>query len=515
MKRELIVAIDIGTTSTKTLAYDQEGRIYAEVEKEYPLLSPEADRKEQDPEEIYEAVIYTLTEVSRTVKQKGREVAAVSFSAAMHSLLAVDEDGRLLTNALTWADQRSVKEAEELKAGRGHEIYLRTGTPVHPMSPLTKLIWMKRHEPELFAKTSKWISLKEYVFYKLFNRFVVDHSIASSTGLFNLKELTWDQEALEIAGVSAEQLSEPVPTTEIIRGLSSEHAEALGLDSETPFVIGASDGVLANIGVGAITPGSIACTVGTSGAIRTVVSEPAVDPKGRTFCYALTEDQWVIGGPINNGGISFRWVRDQLFPDLQEKAAANGESAYDELTRRASSVSAGSGGLLFLPYLTGERAPFWDADTKGVFFGLTLDHGRDHMIRSVLEGVMFQMYSVALALTEAGVEPVEYRAGGGFARSELWRQIMTDMFETDMIIPESHQGSCLGAAWLAMKSLNWIDDLSSIQNILQTTVKHTPIAENVHTYRLLKPIYLRLARKLPDEFSAISDVQRELMEHNQ
>ncbi|MFC0524516.1 gluconokinase [Pontibacillus salicampi] len=510
MKTDIILAIDIGTTSTKTLGYDKEGTIWAEVEEEYPLYSPEPSRKEQDPEEIYQAVTNTVKAVATEVTTKGGAISGVGFSAAMHSILAVDQDGKPLTMALTWADQRSIKEVEELQSGNGHEIYLRTGTPLHPMSPLSKLMWMNRNEPELFQAVYKWISIKEYVFYRLFHRYIVDYSIASATGLFNLEALDWDEEALDVAGISKEKLSEPVPTTHVLTELSSAKGEELGLEAGTPFILGASDGVLANIGVGALHPGSVACTIGTSGAIRTVVDKPTVDPKGRIFCYALTEDKWVIGGPINNGGISFRWVRDNLFPDIDKEAAVNGVSAYEELTTRAANIQPGSNGLLFLPYLTGERAPFWDSDTKGVFFGLTLDHNRNHMIRSVLEGVMFQMYSVAIALIEAGVEPVEFRAGGGFAKSDVWRQIMADMFETELVIPESHQGSCLGAAWLTMKALNMIEDLSSVNDIIHTKVKHSPIPENVTIYRKLKPIYLRLARKLPAEFKAISEVQRDL-----
>lgn len=508
MKEEVIIGIDIGTTSTKTLAYDTKGKIWAEVEQEYPLYSPDPSWKEQDPDEILAAVKTTLSAVAKKVSDQNASIAGVGFSAAMHSLLAMDEEGNKLTNALTWADQRSVEQSEELKADGGHEIYLRTGTPIHPMSPLTKLLWFRKHRPELFEKAAKWISIKEYVFYRLFHRYIVDYSIASATGLFHLENLDWDEEAIILAGITKSQLSHPVSTTHVVRGLDLELAAGLHIAKDTPFVIGASDGVLANIGVGAVEPGSIACSIGTSGAIRTIVDKPTVDPKGRVFCYALTEDKWVIGGPINNGGISFRWARDQLFPDLKEQSDQKGVSAYDELTARAGEVRPGSDGLLFLPYLTGERAPFWDADTKGVFFGLTLNHGRNHMIRSVLEGVMFQMYSVVIALIESGVKPVEYRAGGGFARSELWRQIMADIFETEIVVPESHQSSCFGAAWLSMKALGMIEDISSVKHVIHTKVKHGPIEENVTTYRDLKPIFLRLARNLHDDFKAISEVQR-------
>ncbi|MFG6119258.1 gluconokinase [Thalassobacillus sp. B23F22_16] len=505
MQQSVVIAIDIGTTSTKTLAYDTKGTIWAEVEQEYPLHSPVPTRKEQNPEEIYQAVNSTLTEVAKQVSDKNARVAGIGFSSAMHSLLALDENGQPLTNVITWADQRATEEAESLKANGGHDIYLRTGTPIHPMSPLTKLLWFRKNDPEIFDQAAKWISIKEYVLYRWFQRFVVDYSIASATGLFHLENLDWDEEVLKRTGINEQQLSHPVSTTYTLEGIDEDLAEKLYVDPSTPVVIGASDGVLANIGVGAIDPGVVACSIGTSGAIRTVVDKPTVDPKGRIFCYALTEDQWVIGGPINNGGIAFRWARDELFADLKE--ATEGD-VYQELTNRAEKIRPGADGLLFLPYLTGERAPFWDADTKGMFFGLTLNHGRDHMVRSVLEGVMFQMYSVVIALIESGVEPKQFRAGGGFARSELWRQMMADIFEADIVIPESHQSSCLGAAWLTMKSLGMIEDITSIKSIINTKMKHCPIDENLKIYRDLKPIFLRLARQMGDEFKAISDFQR-------
>ncbi|MFZ4452859.1 gluconokinase [Salibacterium aidingense] len=508
MSKQIVIGLDIGTTSTKSLAYDTEGEIWAEVEREYPLYSPDPAWKEQDPEEILEAVEKTLASVINTVQNKGAVVAGVGFSAAMHSLLALDGEGKILTNAVTWADQRSVKEAEELKESGGHDIYLRTGTPIHPMSPLTKLMWFQKYQPDVCEKAAKWISIKEYIIYQLFDRFIVDHSIASATGLFELQTKQWDEGALRTAGIREDQLSELVPTTYILRGLQESAAARLNLPKETPFIAGASDGVLANIGAGAIEPGQVACSIGTSGAIRTVVNEPAVDPKGRIFCYELMENQWVIGGPINNGGIAFRWIKDQLFPEQKDEADGKGNSRYEELTARAETIKPGADGLLFLPYLIGERAPFWDSDTKGVFFGLTLSHGRDHMVRSVLEGVMYQMYSVVIALIEAGVKPTEYRAGGGFARSELWRQMMADIFEEEIVIPESHQGSCFGAAWLAMKSLNIIQDFSSVQEIIKTNIRHQPIEENVTAYRDMKPIFLRLARGLHSEFQAIAEVQR-------
>ncbi len=249
----------------------------------------------------------------------------VSFSSAMHSLIAVDEALRPLTPCITWADNRSAGYVKPVKEQlNGHEIYMRTGTPIHPMSPLLKLLWFRDHRPELFAAAYKFIGIKEYVFARLFGEYVIDHSLASATGLFNLRSLDWDSEATALCGVRREQLSRPVPTTHVMQGLRAEDAARLGLAADTPFVVGASDGVLANLGAGAFEPGIYSVTIGTSGAVRGVVREPVTDPKGRLFCYALKEDFWVVGGAINNGGIMFRWVRDQLATAEAEEGRRRG-----------------------------------------------------------------------------------------------------------------------------------------------------------------------------------------------
>ncbi|GGH84188.1 gluconokinase [Pullulanibacillus pueri] len=506
-QKDIVVAVDIGTTSTKSAAFDPTGHIYAESAQEYPLYSEVASRAEQDPEEIFQAIMKTLSDVVASMGEARARIAAVSFSSAMHSLIALDREGTPLTRSMTWADQRASLHAEQLKATAvGQGIYQRTGTPIHPMSPLVKLLWFKDEDQETYQKAAKWVGIKEYAFFRLFGTYVVDYSIASATGLFNLHTCDWDAEALALTGVPKEKLPEPVPTTQVIQGLNKADAEQLGLPADLPFVVGASDGVLANLGVGAIAPGTVACSIGTSGAVRTVVNAPTTDPKGRLFCYALTEDQWVIGGPINNGGVAFRWARDHIFPDLK----AGSEDPYEYLTQLASEIDPGSEGLLFLPYLTGERAPLWNADTKGVFFGLTLNHDRRHMIRAVMEGVMFQMHAVVAALKETGVDPQAFRVTGGFTKSLLWRQIMADIFERGIHVPETPQGSSFGAALLAMKALGILNDFSTVEEIVAIGHRHTPNDEASQVYRKLKPIFMDLAEKLTPDFKALSAVQRDL-----
>ncbi|WP_445486781.1 gluconokinase [Niallia sp. 03133] len=508
-KNSFYLGVDIGTTSTKSVLFGEAGKVISMHHVEYPLYSPAANIAEQDPEEIFQAVRETMKTAIKKGKINSDDLKLVSFSSAMHSVIALDSKGTPLTRCITWADSRSADWANKIKKEfNGMEIYRRTGTPIHPMSPLSKIAWLRTDFPEVFSKTAKFIGIKEYIFYKLFGKFIVDHSIASATGMFNLKELTWDQEALNIAGISEDQLSKPVSTTYYLKGLETNYLEELGISSETPFVVGASDGVLSNLGVNAIDPGVVAVTIGTSGAIRTVTDKPVTDPKGRIFCYALTENHWVVGGPVNNGGMTFRWVRDELASSEVETAKRLGIDPYEVLTKIASRVSAGSNGLIFHPYLAGERAPLWNSNARGSFFGLGLHHKKEHMVRAVLEGVIFNLYTVMLALQEVIGEPKQIQATGGFARSELWRQMMADIFNQEVTVPETFESSCLGAIVLGMYALGDIKDFSIMKELVGSTHSHEPIKENVEIYQDLTSIYIRVSRLLEKEYDQIADFQR-------
>ena len=503
------LGVDIGTTSTKAVLFNKKGIVVECETVLYPLHTPNQLIAEQDPEEIFRAVLTSVRETLRKSAIPSQSLALVSFSAAMHSLIAIGKNGELLTQSITWADTRSAQHAKKIKEEiDGHEIYLRTGTPIHAMSPLAKLVWLKSDEPAIFEGAEKFIGIKEYVFHKLFGEYVIDHSLASATGLFNLRNLDWDEGALSVAGITAEKLSRPVPTTHLQTGLSAEYATFMGIRQDVPFVIGASDGVLSNLGVNAIEPGVIAVTIGTSGAIRTVSPVPKTDSKGRTFCYVLTEDHWVVGGPVNNGGIVLHWLRDEFATSETETAKRLGIDPYDVLTNIASNVNTGADGLLFLPYLTGERAPLWDANARGSFFGLSIHHKKQHMIRAVLEGIVFNLYTVLLAVEELTGETVRIQASGGFARSEMWRQLMADVFDKPVIIPESFESSCLGAIVLGMYATGEIEDFSIVSEMIGETHTHSPDPEASAIYRELLPIYIRLSRLLKDEYESISDFQR-------
>ncbi len=508
--RPYIIAADIGTTSTKALVIDaRSGAVLAGTSVEYPLHVPLPDRAEQDPDELYQAVLTAVREVRAKAGVTAEEVKAVSFSSAMHSLIAVDRYGTPITRCITWADNRSADYVEVLKREHdGMGIYRRTGTPLHPMSPLLKLMWFQEHDKETVAKASKFVGIKEYVFYRLFGSWVIDYSLASATGLFNLERLDWDKGALAVAGIAPEQLSEPVPTTHVMTGLLPEAAAELGLRLDTPFVVGASDGVLANLGAGAFEPGVYAVTIGTSGAVRAVVNQPLTDPSGRLFCYALTDRFWVVGGAINNGGILFRWVRDQLATQEAEEGRRLGLDPYEHLTNLAAEVPAGSDGLIMLPLLTGERAPYWNANARGVFFGMSLYHQKKHMIRSVLEGVCYGINAVTDALQALTGPAREIRASGGFARSKLWRQMMADVLGAELTVPDAIESSGLGAAQLALVALGEADDFSGVHAWVQSNFRHQVNEANHQAYRELTTIYAEVYEQLEGTFDKIATYQK-------
>lgn len=506
-----MVGIDIGTTSTKAVLFSEKGEVIQQENIGYPLHTPDSSTAEQNPEEIFQAVLQALSRIMKLHSDK--TLAFISFSSAMHSVIAMDEQDKPLTPCITWADNRSEGWSRKIKNElNGHEIYKRTGTPIHPMSPLSKIAWLVNELPEIASKTTKYIGIKEYIFKKFFDQYVVDHSLASATGMMNLKTLDWDEEALQIAGINRSQLSELVPTTKLFSGCNPSLAKEMGIDSQTPFVIGASDGVLSNLGVNAIRKGEIAVTIGTSGAIRTIINEPQTDEKGRIFCYALTENHWVIGGPVNNGGMVLRWIRDEFASSEIETAKRLGIDPYEVLTRIAERVRPGADGLLFHPYLAGERAPLWNPDVRGSFFGLTMSHKKEHMIRAALEGVIYNLYTVFLALTECMDGPVtRIQATGGFARSSVWRQMMSDIFESEVVVPESYESSCLGACILGLYATGKIESFDVVSEMIGNTFKHLPRAEAVNEYRQLLPIFIDLSRILEKDYSRIAEYQRNLL----
>lgn len=496
---EYLIGVDLGTTATKAVLFEKNGKIVASSSQAYPLYRDASGMAEEALEDIFEAVLVTIREVCFNLAEED-ELLAVSFSTQMHSLIAFDENWQPLTRVITWADTRAVKYTEQIKnSAEGFEIYKHTGTPLHPMAPLSKLIWLREEKNNIYQRAAHYLDLKGYIFYRLFATNKIDLSTVTGTGLFNIFKLDWEEKALALTQLTKAQLPEVVEPYTIEQGMPHEFAKKMGIQEDTKFVWGAADGPLSNLGVNAIKPGVAAITIGTSGAIRVVTDQPKTDEKGRTFTYALDREHWVVGGPVNSGGDVFRWARDQIF---------DGKLSYDEITALASKVAPGADGLLFHPYLGGERAPLWDANARGSFFGLNYGHNRSQMTRSVLEGVVFNLYMVALSLIEVVGNLNMIQATGGFTSSELWTQILADIFEQPINVPESREAGCLGAVIMAEKALGIVDNLEVIEEMVGTNRSYEPQVEHFEIYRELAPIFIRLSRGLTAEYQNISNFQR-------
>ncbi|MFZ3590745.1 gluconokinase [Bacillus sp. DJP31] len=471
MSRSIVIGLDIGTTSVKAVAFTKSGHVVAEHERSYPLYTPNPNWVEQDPLEIEQATIAVLHHLIEVSKIDSSTILAIGLSSAMHSLICMSNEGEPLSHSITWADGRASKQASQLNE-HSLSLYQSTGTPIHPMSPLVKLMWMKENNFTPYLAASTFVSIKEFILYRWFGCKVVDYAVASATGLFDIHKRTWNQDALKLAGITEDRLFKPVPPTEVITGLNKAIAHQTGMPTDIPFVIGASDGSLANLGVGAIDPGEVAITIGTSGAIRQLVAQPKTDALQQTFCYTFTDSMSLIGGPTNNGGIVLQWLKETL----------GSHESYEAFLSQAEKVGPGAEGLLFLPYLNGERAPIWNSEVRGNLFGLSLRHKREHIIRAGLEGVIYSVYHVGQALERLAGKPTKLLASGGFARSPLWLQITADVFNQEVQVPVSHQSSAWGAAWVALQGIGEVNTLESIKECIPMQGLYKPNADNHKVY---------------------------------
>ena len=305
-----IIGIDIGTGSTKAVAVNTSGEAIYTTQVSYPTIHPEPDYCEQAPELIWQAFVKC---VFRTVDSLGKNPSAIVLSSAMHSVIAVDVNGSPLMNMIIWADNRSAAIATRIKnSPQGKLIYEQTGTPIHAMSPLSKIVWLRENMPSLFKEISRFISIKEYIWNKLFGVYEVDYSIASATGLFQIESLSWNVDSLQLCGIRATQLSQPVPPDHVRKITDEKLIHSLRVEADTPIYIGSSDGCMANIGSFAIEPGTAALTIGTSGAIRVSNSSPVFNFNAMTFTYCLFKDLFICGGPINNGGVALKWYAESF-----------------------------------------------------------------------------------------------------------------------------------------------------------------------------------------------------------
>jgi gluconokinase len=450
-----VLGIDIGTGSTKSIAVNAKGEAFSEMKFHYPTNYPRQGFSEQDPELIWKAFIECITSQVQKLQQ---QPDAICLSSAMHSLIPVDANGNALADMITWADGRSEDIAERIKSSRlAEELYKNTGTPIHAMSPLCKIIWIRENDKDLFSKTHKFVSIKEYIWFKLFDEFKVDISIASATGLLDIRNNKWNNAALELAGIKEENVSVPVSPAYTSKISNADILSLLHLTSDVTFIIGASDGCLANLGSFTINKHEAALTIGTSGAVRLTSNSPIYNFNTMTFNYRLDEHSFVCGGAINNGGNVLLWFLQNLY-----NVSNPSTNDYDKFFQEVDGIKPGADKLIFLPYLSGERAPYWDTKSCGTFFGVKTHHTKSHFARAAVEGICYALNNVLLTLEENGQQITHLNVSGGFITSKTWMQILADITGKKICINQKEDASAMGAAYFALKAIGWIEDYKAL-----------------------------------------------------
>lgn len=478
---DVILGLDVGTTAAKASLFSIDGTVRETVSAEYPLLNPEPGWHVQDPDTIAEGVLSVLRGVVGRVDAS--RILGISISTAMHGLIGLDADLRPVTELLTWADSRSRLQADKLNEhATGPRMHYTSGTPTHPMSPLVKLRWFKETHPDILTGTPHWVGLKDWILVVLTGQVATELSSASSTGMLDMEDRSWNPEAFDITGLRPDQLP-PIHDTTDTLPLSAAAAATTGLTAGLPVVLGAGDGPLGNLGTGAMVPGKAGLSIGTSGAVRMVVRTPAV--VSGLFCYALTSDVWVAGGAVSNGGLVQRWLTETYAPGLNDAEAC----------RRAERIMPGSEGLVMVPYLVAERASLWDSEIRGAFLHVRRAHTPDHFIRAGIEGVAFQLWTILRRLRMISrVE--EVRATGGVFRSQVWRDIVAGVLNRPLTVTAGAEGSGLGAAILGAKALGVVDSLEAGYQLLRGEAVETQIRVPQATQAIYEEMHYRVPQLL-------------------
>ncbi len=446
-----LLGIDLGTSGTKTVAFDETGRALASETVEYPLVQPQNGWAEQDPELWYQAACKSAREVIRKAGIDPRDIAGTAISGQMHGLVMLDKDGTVLRNAILWCDARTGEECEEIEKAVGRSRLVEIcANPALPGFTAPKILWVRRHEPEIFKKCAHILLPKDYVRYRLTGKILQEISDASGTNLLDIRKRQWSQEILDALGIDRALLPDLVGSGEAAGTITAEASRECGLAEGTVVAGGGGDNACAALGTGVCADGDAFVTLGTSGVVFAHTSKPSVDPLGRvhTFCSAV-DGEWTAMSCTLAAGLSLRWMRDEFYRAEKDAAAQSGVDPYDLMTDEASKVPVGADGLIYLPYLMGERSPVLDPEARGVFFGLTARHTRAHLVRAVMEGVALSQRHNLEVLREMGINPTELRACGGGASSSLWRGMLADSMGCAVRTMESKEGPALGAAILA------------------------------------------------------------------
>jgi xylulokinase len=497
--RQLFLGLDVSTTGAKALLIDDGGDVVASATNPLPLSTPKPLWSEQDPHDWWDGMATSIREALAKADANGADVAAIGLTGQMHGLTLLDAEGDVLRPAILWNDQRTEAQCDLMRdrMGREHLIQV-TGNDALTGFTAPKILWVREHEPEVYQKVAHILLPKDYIRYRLSGAYDTDKAGAAGTQLFNIEARDWSSELLDVLEIPEAWLPETHEGPEVTSTVSEETATLTGLKAGTPIVGGGGDQAAGAVGVGAVEPGIVGLVLGTSGVVFASTPEPFIEDEGRlhAFCHAVP-GTWHLMGVMLSAAGSLQWYRDTLAPGVD----------FDDLVAPAEDVAAGAEGLLFLPYLTGERTPYPDPLARAGFVGLTLRHSRPHMTRAVLEGVAFGLRDSMELVKASGLSSIDQiRISGGGAKSALWRQILADVMGNELVTVNTTEGAAYGAALLAGVGAGvWGTVPEACGATIRVVSRTAPRADHVSAYEELYPLYRELYPALKPTFRAVAE----------
>ena len=504
-----VLGVDIGTSGTKTVLFNELGEAIASATVEYPMYQPQNGYAEQDPEDWYNATVSTIKTVVEKSSVNNSEIIGIGLSGQMHGLVMLDENNEVIRKSIIWCDQRTAKEVDEMNEKVGREKLIEiTANPALTGWTAAKILWVKNNEPENYAKCRHIILPKDYIRFKLTGEFATEVSDASGMQLLDVPNRCWSNEICELLDIDVKLLPEVYESYEVSGRVTSEAALLTSLKEGTAVVGGAGDNAAAAVGMGVVSDGKAFTTIGTSGVVFAHTSKISIDPKGRVHtCCAAVPDSWHIMGVVQSAGLSLKWFRDNFCQETVSEALRQNVDPYYLMDKEAELIPIGADNLLYLPYLMGERTPHLDPNARGVFFGLSAIHTKQNMLRAVMEGVMFALRDSIEICKELNIDVSDMMACGGGGRSSLWRQMMADLYGCPVKTSESKEGPALGVAILALVGTGVY---GSVQEACEKIVKaekiQNPIPENSTEYEKYYALYKELYPVLKASFAKLSEI---------
>ena len=505
-----LIGIDIGTSATKTVLFDEEGRVAASASQEYPLYQPHNGWAEQDPHDWRDAALETLRRVMDESGAGPEDVKGIGLSGQMHGLVMLDEKGEVIRRSIIWCDQRTGAEVEDMLAIMPRERWIEvTANPPLTGWTAAKILWVRKNEPENYARCRHILLPKDYIRYVLTGVFAAEVSDASGMQLLDVPERCWSEEVLEKLDINPEYLGKLYESCEVTGTILPEIAARTGLSEKTVVVGGAGDNAAAAVGTGVVEDGKAFTTIGTSGVVFAHSSQVTIDPKGRVHtCCCAVPGAWHVMGVTQAAGLSLQWFRNNFCQDYIEAAKQQGIDAYDLINMDVAAIPAGSERLIYLPYLMGERTPHLDPDCRGVFFGLSAIHTRAHMLRAVMEGVSYSLCDCNDILKEMGVHVSQMMACGGGGRSPVWRQMLADLYDCQVKTVHQSEGPALGAAILAGVGCGLYESVeSACRRLISEDKSASPVKEQTETYKAYHALYQELYGQLKGCYKTLAGLK--------